>query len=207
MIPYLYAEMIRRKRQKIAVRKSGKAHLSQNLINQRQMRTTCQGTSFLCTCNPSRVSGAFCRRTPHSTLHVGRLAVNLPSEVQRISGEEMLPSICHFDNLNYHRSLYDNRSNIPSVQFHSCLPKHLKVWSHSVDANEPRDEGNFLVDDNPPNTLSEQFPNYLSNCLEAQSHSVDVSGPPDEDHFLKLKHTAVIAKHATARPKRMETES
>uniref|UniRef100_A0A1A9ZHK9 Uncharacterized protein n=1 Tax=Glossina pallidipes TaxID=7398 RepID=A0A1A9ZHK9_GLOPL len=118
---------------------------------------------------------------------------------------EILPSIYHFDNLNYHRSLYDNRSNTLSVQFHNCLPKHLKVWSRSVDANEPRDgdienqeflpcQDSFPVYDNRPNTPSEQFQNYLPNCLEVQSHSVDVSGPPDEDHFLNFAEAEIVVK-------------
>ncbi|KAI9579829.1 hypothetical protein GQX74_000617 [Glossina fuscipes] len=105
---------------------------------------TCQGSSLCSVEAPeSSLDCVLGRRTPHSTLQVGRLALNLPAEVY----------------------------------------------------------------DNPPNTLSEQFQNYLSNCLEVQSHSVDVTGPPGEDHFLMSKPTAVIAKHATARPKRIDTES
>uniref|UniRef100_A0A1B0C3U7 Uncharacterized protein n=1 Tax=Glossina palpalis gambiensis TaxID=67801 RepID=A0A1B0C3U7_9MUSC len=192
----LRAEMIRRKRQKIAIRMTGKAYLSQNLINQRQMRTTCQGTSFLCTCNPSRVSGVPWRRTPHSTLHVGRLDVNLPSE-------EMLPSIYHFDNLNYHRSLYDNRSNILSVQFHNCLPKHLKVWSHSVDVNEPQDGASSEPSAQSLTPLHFavpliQAPYPQGNAPSGQSkptQSCKVSSEPSVQSFIPL-HILALLMHS-----------
>ncbi|KAI9579827.1 hypothetical protein GQX74_000615 [Glossina fuscipes] len=115
----------------------------------------------------------------------------------------MLPSICHFDNLNYHRSLYDNRSNILSVQFHNCLPKHLKVWSHSVDVNEPRDGASSEPSAQSLTPLHFavpliQAPYPQGNAPSGQSEptqSCKVSSEPSVQSFIPL-HILALLMHS-----------